>query len=285
MDWLAGQRCGRLRRVRSRLTKSSALAWWNPGSFDVRRDDVAQRAGVLVNGAPDAIVSGPDVYAQTLLEATTTIPIIAMTEDMVSQGLAASVARPGRNITGISLLSPELDGRRQDILIEAVPGATRMALVADANATAQRHLDRLQEDGQRRRIELRVFGVSKPEEINSAIEAANASGAAAINFLATPLFSVRPNARFIIERLMQLRLPSIFRWPETAQQGALIGIGPRCIELPRQRALTAAKVLRGANPVDLPIEQPAKSETVIIFTRQRRLAIWFPPTSCCAPTR
>jgi putative ABC transport system substrate-binding protein len=256
-----------------------------PGSFNVRRDEVVQRAAMLVNGAADAIVSGPDVYAQTLLKATTSIPIIAMTEDMVSQGLATSLARPGRNITGINLLSPELDGRRQDILIEAVPGAKRMALLADANATSQAHLGRLQKEGQSRGMELTVFSVTKPEEIKSAIEAAKASGAAAVNFLATPLFSVGSNARRIIEHLTELRLPSIFQWPETAQRGALMGYGPSRVALHRQRAQTVAKVLRGANPADMPIEQPAKFELVVNLRTAKAIDHTFLPTSCCAPMR
>jgi putative ABC transport system substrate-binding protein len=112
-------------------------------------------------------------------------------------------------------------------------------------------------------MELTVFSVTKPEEIKSAIEAAKASGAAAVNFLATPLFSVGSNARRIIEHLTEQRLPSIFQSPETAQQGALMGYGPSRVALHRQRAQTVAKVLRGANPADMPIEQPAKFELVV----------------------
>jgi putative ABC transport system substrate-binding protein len=103
-----------------------------PGGFDVRNEQLAEKAAALVKAAPDAIVAGPELQLQALQEMTRTVPLIGMTEDMVAAGLAASLARPGGNITGISLLSPELDGKRQDILNEAMPGARRMAALADS---------------------------------------------------------------------------------------------------------------------------------------------------------
>ena len=92
-----------------------------PGGLDVRRDQVDEKVASLVRSEPDAIVSGPDHYTRAVQQATKSIPIIGMTEDMVLEGLVASLSRPGGNTTGISLLSPELDGKRQDLLIEAVP--------------------------------------------------------------------------------------------------------------------------------------------------------------------
>src|SRR5436189_1942538 len=113
-----------------------------------------------------------------------------MSEDMVGEGLVASLGRPGGNITGISLLSPELDGKRQEILIEAVPGARRIAAMADSRSTPPYHLEALQHAARSRGVELLVFGVNGPEEIAAAIDAAKASSAEARNFLATPLFSL-----------------------------------------------------------------------------------------------
>jgi putative ABC transport system substrate-binding protein len=92
-----------------------------PGSFNVRDDRLAEPLAVIVKAAPDVIVSGADLATRALQQATRTIPLIGMTEDMVGVGLVDSLARPGGNTTGISLLSPELDGKRQDILMEAVP--------------------------------------------------------------------------------------------------------------------------------------------------------------------
>jgi len=231
----------------------------------VRRSDLAERVAALVKAAPDAIVAGPELPLRALQAVTRTVPLIGMTEDMVAAGLAASLARPGGNITGISLLSPELDGKRQDILVEAVPGARRMAALADSNVTPPRHLQTLQDAARRRGVELSVFGVARPEEIVPAINGAKASGAEAINFLATPLFSVpgSRNNRVVIERVAELRLPAIYQWPETAEQGGLVGYGPRFTQVYRQRARLLVKVLRGAKPADLPVEQPTNFEMVI----------------------
>jgi putative ABC transport system substrate-binding protein len=236
-----------------------------PGGFDIRNEQLAEQAAALVKAEPDAIVAGPEPPLHALQNKTRSVPLIGMTEDMVAAGLAASLARPGGNITGISLLSPELDGKRQDILMEAVPDARRMAVLADANVTPPQHLQMLKDAARQHGVELSVFGVSTPEEIVPAIDGAKASGAKAINFLATPLFSVpgSRNNHVVMERLAELRLPAIYQWPETAEQGGLMGYGPRFAQVYRQRARLLVKVLRGTKPADIPIEQPTQFELVI----------------------
>ena len=196
-----------------------------------------------------------------------------MSEDMVAEGLVASLARPGGNITGISLLSPELDGKRQDILIEAVPGARRIAAMANSRLTPPYHLQALQHAARSRGVELSVFGVNGPEEIASAIDAAKASGAAALNFLATPLFSVpgTRNNQVVMERIAAVRLPAIFQWPETAEAGALAAYGPRFTDMFRQRARIVVKIFRGAKPADMPVEQPARFQLVINLKAAKEL--------------
>jgi putative ABC transport system substrate-binding protein len=228
-------------------------------------DHFAELAATLVKAAPDAIIAGPALALRVLQSLTRTIPMVGMSEDMVGEGMAASLARPGGNITGISLLSPELDGKRQEILIAAVPRARRIAAMADANATPPHHLEGLQHAARSRGVELSVFAVSGPEQIASAIDAAKASGAEALNFLASPLFSVpgTENNRLVMERVAAVRLPAIFQWPETAQAGALAGYGPRFSDVYRQRARLLVKILRGAKPTDIPIEQPVRFDLVI----------------------
>jgi len=236
-----------------------------PEGFEVNYDHLAERAAAVVNAAPDAIIAGPELPLRALQAVTRTVPLIGMSEDMVGEGLVASLARPGGNITGISLLSPELDGKRQDILIEAVPGARRIAAMADSNVTPPYHLQVLQHAARSRGVELSVFGVGGPEEIIPAIDAAKAAGAEALNFLATPLFSV-PGSRnndVVLERVATVRLPAIFQWPETAEAGALAAYGPRFADVYRQRARMVAKILRGTRPADIPVEQPTRFELVV----------------------
>jgi ABC-type uncharacterized transport system substrate-binding protein len=232
-----------------------------PNGFGVANDELAERAEALVKAAPDVIISGPDNYTRVLQQATRTIPLVAMTEDMVRAGLVASLARPGSNTTGISLLSPELDGKRQEILIEAVPTVRKMAALADSTVTPQRHLDLLHDAARRRGVELVVFGVAKRDEVAPAIDAAKAAGAQALNLLATPLFTVNP--RDFIEHIASLRVPAMHQWPEIAEDGGLMGYGPRFTQVFRQRARQVARILRGAKPADIPVEQPTHFELVI----------------------
>jgi putative tryptophan/tyrosine transport system substrate-binding protein len=249
-----------------------------PGGFEATDDDLANRAAALVRAAPDAIIAGPAPPLRALQAITRAIPLIGMSEDMVGEGLVASLAHPGGNITGISLLSPELDGKRQEILIEVAPGARRIAAMADSRQTPPYHLEVLQHAARSRGVELVVFGVNGPEEIASAIDAAKTSGAEALNFLATPLFSLpgtRNNA-IVMERIAAVRLPAIFQWPETAEAGALAGYGPRFPEMYRQRARMVVRILRGANPADGPVEQPARFQLVINLKAAKALGYEVP---------
>jgi putative ABC transport system substrate-binding protein len=190
-----------------------------PGGFGFRNEELAELAAALVKAAPDAIVAGPELPLRALRAATRTVPIIGISEDLVAEGQADSLAHPGGNITGISLLSPELDGKRQEILIEAVPAARQIAAMFDAEVTQPYHLQMLQHAARSRGVKLSILGVNGPEEIAAAIDGAKALGVEALNFLATPLFSVpgSRNNQIVLERLATVRLPAIFQWPETAE--------------------------------------------------------------------
>jgi putative tryptophan/tyrosine transport system substrate-binding protein len=133
----------------------------------------------------------------------------------------------------------------------------------------------LQDAARARGIELSVSWVSKPEEIVPAIDKAQASGAQALNVLATPLFF--GNQRLIIERTAALKLPAIYQWPEIAEAGGLAAYGPRITGIFRQRARQLAKILRGAKPADIPVEQPYKFELVINLKTAKALSLTVPP--------
>ena len=227
-----------------------------PDGFRIRNEQAATVVPAIVKAAPDAIVSAGDFITQKFQEATKSIPLVAMTEDMVAAGFAASLAKPGGNITGISLMSPDLDGKRQDILIEAVPNARRIAVLADSNVATLEHLRALETSARSSHgKELLVVRAANANEVGPAINDASTKGAAALNVLSSPMLHL--NRRVIIERAAELRLPAIYQWPETADEGGLLGYGPSFIEAFRQRARMAAQVLRGAKPADLPIEQPS----------------------------
>jgi putative ABC transport system substrate-binding protein len=231
------------------------------GGSPTSNEQIATVVPAILQAAPDVVLTGGDVIARAFQKATQSIPLVVMTEDMVAAGFAASLARPGGNITGISLMSPDLDGKRQDILIEAVPGARRIAALADSNVVTLRHLQALENSARAHGAELLVVRASNASELIPAMNDASTRGAVALNVLGSPM--LQGNRRTIIERAAELRLPAIYQWPETAEEGGLIGYGPSIIEIFRQRAGMAVKILRGAKPSDLPIEQPSKFKLVI----------------------
>jgi putative ABC transport system substrate-binding protein len=227
--------------------------------YGLHIDQFAEIAAEMVRAKVDVILCAGDVAARAAQQATTTIPIVAVTDDMVASGLVPALAKPGGNTTGVSIFATELDGKRQELLIEALPGLRRMAALAD---TTQPLRGALQVAAHARGIELFIQPVAKPEEIAPAIDAAKASGAAALNVLATPLFFV--NRRIIYERAAALRLPAIYQFPEMAEEGGLIAYGPRLDQIYRELvAKQVVKLLRGLKPADLPVEQPTKFEFVI----------------------
>ena len=232
-----------------------------PGGFQARNEQIDELVSTLVKAAPDVIVAGGDFGTRALQKATKTIPLIIMTEDVVAAGFAASLAQPGGNITEISLMSPDLDGKRQDILIEAVPHVRRIAALANSNVATLRHLQALEDTARTRGTELLVVRAAKPEDLVPALNDAKARGAGAVNVLSSPMLHL--NRRVIIERAAELRLPAIYQWPETAEEGGLLAYGPRFTRIFRQRAQMTIKVLRGAKPADLPVEQPTTFEFVI----------------------
>jgi putative ABC transport system substrate-binding protein len=173
----------------------------------------------------------------------------------------------------IPSISPDLDGKRQEILIEAVPGLRKMAALADSSVTPHRHLEALQNATRQSGVELSIFGAASSEEVVPAIVVAKATGAQALNLLATPLFTV--NARGIIECIAALRLPAMHPWPEVAEDGGLLGYGPR---LARQRARLVAWILRGAKPADIPVQALTRYELVINLKTAKALGLEVPAT-------
>jgi putative tryptophan/tyrosine transport system substrate-binding protein len=243
--------------------------------WSVRAEQFPEVAADLVKAQVDVIIAGGNPAIRAAQQATATIPILGFTDDMVGSGLVASMAHPDGNTTGISLLATELEGKRQEILIEIVPGARHIAALTDSATTASRRLQALRDAAQTRGIELSLYLVAKAGEIGDAIGAAKAAGVAALNVLASPLLYAQ--RRLIIERTAALGLPAIYPWPETAEEGGLAGYGPRIIQLyrdefPRQ----LVKLLKGSKPADIPIEQPTTFELVINLKTAKAIGLMIP---------
>jgi len=230
--------------------------------FSLLPERMEGHAADLVKAGVDVILAGGDAAVRAAQRATASIPILAFTDDMLDQGFVRSLAKPDGNTTGVTILASELDGKRQEILIEAVPGVRRIAVLADANMSTPPRLRALEEAARARGIELSIHSVAHREEIGSAIDAAKAVGAEGLNVLASAF--VFNSRAFIFDRARVLRLPAVYQWPQMAEEGGLIGYGPLIVPLWRDAmSRQLAKLLRGAKPGDLPVEQPTRFELVI----------------------
>src|SRR5262249_8303792 len=145
-----------------------------PGGFNVRREQIAELAAALVNAGPDAIFTGPDEYTRAAQKEAGAIPIVAISGDMVGAGLVASLSKPGGNTTGVTMFAPELDEKRLEILIQAVPGLHSIGVMADPtmSQTTPQHLQELRDAARARGVEVSIFTVTKFDEIAPAIQRA-----------------------------------------------------------------------------------------------------------------
>ena len=244
------------------------------GRFSMRGEEAPEVAAMLVAAGVDAVLTGGAPIAREVQKATRTIPILAIADDLVLSGLVTSLAHPGGNTTGVSVLATELDGKRLELLTELIPAAHHIAALADPANTAPEQLRVLEDAARARGIALSIHLASKPEEIVAAIDAAQASGAQALNVLAAP--SLDANRRLIIERTATLKLTAIYQWPEIVEAGGLAAYGPRQTEVSRQRGRQLIKIFRGAKPSDIPVEQPTKFELVINLKTAKALGLTVP---------
>jgi putative tryptophan/tyrosine transport system substrate-binding protein len=156
------------------------------------------------------ILAGGDAAVRAAQRTTTEIPILALTDDMLGQGFVQSLAKPGGNTTGVTILASELDGKRQEILFEAVPGVRRIAALADSNVSTASHLTALKDAARAHGTELSVYSVVRAEDIARAIDEASAADAKALNVLASALFF--NNRKSIFDRSACLRCTSGRKW-------------------------------------------------------------------------
>jgi putative ABC transport system substrate-binding protein len=242
--------------------------------FGLAVEELEAAAFEVVQKKPDAIYSGGTAANRAVKRATTTIPIVVSSDDMIREHLVPSLARPGGNITGISILAPELDEKRLEFLINIAPGIRNIGALVDPGTTPPDHLQMLIAVARSRGVRLSIHPAAADREIEGAIEAARAAGTEALTVLTSALFHV--NRAAIIERTRLARLPSMYQWPEYCAEGALITYGPSFTSMYRQAAGMLVKVMRGAKPADIPVEQPTKFELAINLKTAKELGLTIP---------
>jgi putative ABC transport system substrate-binding protein len=246
------------------------LAIWDYGRLPAMAAD-------LVRLPVDLIVTDTRTAAQIAQEATQTIPIVAATAgaDPVGAGLAMSLAHPGGNLTGFTGLGPELSGKRVEILKDAVPEVTRVAALWNP-AIAVSTLRATEEAARTLGLELRTVEVAVPDDIRAGFETAVGAGAEALVVLPDVMF-YHERAR-IIALAARHRLPAIYEDREYAIDGGLLTYGRDASEQFRLAAGYVVKILKGAKPADLPIQQPARFQLVVNLKTAKALGLTTPST-------
>jgi putative ABC transport system substrate-binding protein len=232
----------------------------------------------LLAAKPDVIVAISDWAVHPVKQASDVVPIVAcpMGADPVAVGLAASWARPGGNITGVSLTAPELEIKRLDLLRQAVPNAHRIATLATHREITEPGLAPVRAVAAKAEIQLMEFYVDGANEYKGAFAAMRAAGAEAVVILPTPeLFH---DAKELATIALESGLPSICGDRRDAEQGCLIGYGPNFTELVRRAADDIVRIFQGAQPAELPFVGPTRFESTINLRTARTLGLTLPPS-------
>jgi putative tryptophan/tyrosine transport system substrate-binding protein len=239
-------------------------------------DRVPALAAELVSLPVDAIVVAGSVDARVASEATNTIPIVVAgsgTTDLVEDGLAASLSRPGGNVTGLNNPSADLDGKRLQLIMEAVPGVSRVAVLSDANTGSLRR-DLYEAYAQALGVQVQLLGVADPGELKALFEAAAKERADALSVRTSPLTTTY-QAR-ILTLAAEHRLPAMYGTRRFVDEGGLMSYQARITDLYYRAAYFVDRILKGAKPADLPLEQPMTYEFVVNLKTARELGLTFP---------
>jgi len=231
----------------------------------------------LVGLKVDVIVTWASAPVLAAKQATTLIPIVfAAQMDPVGAGVVASLARPGGNVTGMSIQQTDTAGKRIELLREVVPRLGRLAILANAGAPgAVLEMREVQTTAASLGIEVTPIEIRQADEIVSAI--GPLKGRAAALYVATDPF-IFSNRKLINALAQDQRLPTIYGSREYVDAGALMSYGPNWADLFRHTAEQVDKILRGAKPADIPVEQPIRFELVINLNTAKALGLEIPPT-------
>jgi putative ABC transport system substrate-binding protein len=226
----------------------------------------------------DVIVAWSGGAAKAAQEATRTIPIVmSLVNDPVGSGLVASLARPGGNVTGLTVMSPDLAAKQVQLLKEVVPKVSRVALLTNpANPSSALFLREAEAAAQALGVRLQTLEARNPQEIDSAFAALTSERAGALLILPDGVFLSQRSQ--IAELAAKRRLPSMYLVREYAEAGGLMSYGPNFLDLMRRAAIFVDKILKGAKPADLPVAQPTTFELVINLRTAKAIGLTIPPS-------
>jgi putative ABC transport system substrate-binding protein len=247
-------------------------------SAEGRYERLPELAVALVRLDVDVLVAHPTIAVRAAKQATAAIPIvIPASADPVGAGLVASLARPGGNITGSTFISSEISGKRLELLKQVIPRARRVVALANpANPATALQLSEAQTAARGLGVTLDVLAVRGAAELDGAFAALRRGNPEAVIVIDDPtLGSLRTR---IVPQIAQSRLPAVYGWRDWVDAGGLMSYGANVDEMFRRAAFYVDKILKGAKPADLPVEQPTKFELVINLKTAKALGLTIPPS-------
>jgi putative ABC transport system substrate-binding protein len=241
------------------------------------RDQLAGRANQLAQMHLDVLVGEGFEAAEALKRATATVPIVVFACDAVAGGLVASLTRPGGNVTGLTCITAELGAKRLELLLEAAPGVSRIAVLWNATEPAKRlEVEGISAAAKSRGLSVHSLDVRTKEDLDRAFVVARRERVGALLVLGDA-FTVIHRGR-IADLAMTNGLPAMYNFRQFVDAGGLMSYGPDALELFRRLAVYVDKVLKGAKPAQLPIEQPTTFELILNSKTARALSLTFPPS-------
>ena len=254
--------------------KTIAIEWkWGDDQFDT----LSGLAADLVRSNVDVIVTGGTSATKALKTATQTIPIVmAIVGDPVAAGLVDSLARPGGNATGFSIVAPELGTKRLELLKEIVPNLSSIAVLSNAkNPQSKIEMKEMQTAAQAMGLQLHSAEISTEVGLEDAFVAMNKAPVQALILLTDPiLFSQRKR---IVDLVTKYKLPAVYFYSGFVEAGGLMSYGPSDVDLFHRAAGYVDKILKGAKPSDLPVEQPTRFELIFNLKTAKSLGLTVPP--------
>jgi putative ABC transport system substrate-binding protein len=238
-------------------------------------DQIASLVKEVIGKNVNVIIAAGPLVVHAARSATRAIPIIAidLESDPVASGMAATLARPGGNITGVFLDFPDFTAKWMEMLVESNPKLSRAAVLWDP-VTGPVQMEAVEKAGGTLNVQLDITEVRRPSDFDAAFSMASQRGAGAMVMLSSPL--IADNVQMLAELALRHRLPAITLFPDFARAGGLLAYGPNLPSLLRLSGVVAGKVLRGANPAELPIERPTKFETVLNMRTAHALDLSIP---------
>jgi putative ABC transport system substrate-binding protein len=246
---------------------------WAEGKFDRLPDLAAELVRLKVN----VIVTVGPPATRAAKEATSTIPIVmAQDDDPVGNGFIASLARPGGSITGLATLAPEISGKRLELLKETIPRLSRVAVLGNSTRPGNAQLVKETElAAGALGVKLQYLDVLSSKDIETAFRAASKGRADAVLVLASPI--VRDQSTQIADLAAKNRLPAMYSNSEYVETGGLMSYAADIVVMFRRAATYVDKILKGAKPADLPVEQPTKFELIINLKAAKQIGVTIPP--------